>query len=73
MPTLKELVTGKVRFSHYQNKELWYTCENHDFTFPVPIEDTNEAKFLAEDKGILYMRWIKKYLAILDFEAKSKS
>lgn len=30
--------------------------------FPVPIEDIGDATFLAEDKAILFMRYIRKYI-----------
>lgn len=60
--TLKEHVTGTVKFTHYQNAELWYQCTNTSFVFPVPIADTNEARFLAEDKALIFMRWIKKQM-----------
>jgi len=33
------------------------------FTFPVPITDTGDATFAAEDKALLFMRWIRKELA----------
>jgi len=37
------------------------------FTFPVPIDDTGEGQFNAEDKAILFMRYIRKEL-----EARNK-
>jgi len=73
MLTLKEMVlTGKkVRFSFYKEKELWYTTED-GFEFPIPIEDIGSAIFLAEDKAILFMRYIRKHLSYLE-EAKLES
>ena len=32
------------------------------FTFPVPIDDTGDGEFNAEDRAILFMRYIRKYL-----------
>jgi hypothetical protein len=55
----------KVTFMHYSNKELWYETED-GFEFPVPIEDTGNATFLAEDKAILFMRYIRKHKDMLD-------
>ena len=64
--SIKEMVAGKqVTFVRYQNKELWYVTEC-GFEFPVPIEDTNEAAFNAQDKAMLFMRWIRKHLAMLE-------
>jgi hypothetical protein len=62
--TLKERVKGNVKFKYYRENELWY--ETHDgFLFPVPINDTGNATFKDEDKGILFMRWIRKYMEAL--------
>ena len=56
----------KVRFSFYRDKEFWYEVEGTGFTFPVPLSDVDNpasrATLLAEDKAILFMRWIRKYL-----------
>jgi len=73
MLTLKEMVKGgkRVRFSFYREKELWYTTED-GFEFPVPIGDIGSAIFLAEDKAILFMRYIRKHLSYLE-EAKLES
>lgn len=35
------------------------------FEFPVPVSDTTGARFLRSDKGIFFMRWIRKYLEVL--------
>lgn len=62
--TLKEMVKGKtVRFRFYRDFELWYQTED-GFEFPVPINDTGTGIFRAEDKAILFMRWIRKQLAV---------
>jgi hypothetical protein len=60
---LRECVQGNVTFQYYQNKILFYKCEN-GFQFPVHIEDTNTAAFLPFDKGIFFMRWIRKEFLI---------
>jgi hypothetical protein len=68
--SIKEMVADgrKVRFVHYKLGELWYRTET-DFDFPVPISDCEDGMFLAEDKAILFMRYIRKHLAYLE-EAK---
>ena len=38
--------------------------------FPVPISDTNDATFPASDKGIFFMRWIRKHLDTVDKPAE---
>lgn len=57
----KKMVEGgkKVRFVHYRKGELWYVTEC-GFTFPVPIDDTGDGTFLAEDKAMLFLRYIRK-------------
>ena len=67
---IKEMVAEgrKVRFLRYKMGELWYATEN-GFEFPVPISDCGDGTFLAEDKAILFMRYIRKHLAYLE-EAK---
>jgi hypothetical protein len=58
----------KVRFLHYKLGELWYRTET-GFEFPVQISDCGDGTFLAEDKAILFMRYIRKPIACLE-EAK---
>jgi len=66
MPTVKDLVKDKkVHFMFYRQKELWYKTTD-GFEFPVPIEDCGDAVFLAEDKAILFMRYIRKHLANIE-------
>ena len=67
MRTLKEMVVNnqKVRFSFYRDGELWYETEC-GFRFPVPIAESGTATFLAEDRAILFMRYIRKHIAALD-------
>lgn len=68
MSTLKDMLTHadgsprKVKFQHYRAGMLWYVTET-GFSFPVPIEDVGEATFLAEDKAMLFMRYIRKHMA----------
>ena len=60
--SIKEMVENKnVKFLFYRDKELWYATES-GFKFPVPIEDVGWGVFNAEDKAILFMRWIRKHL-----------
>ena len=60
MSKITEMVRDgkKARFTHYRDEELWYETEC-GFRFPVPISDTGGAAFVAEDKAIYLMRWIR--------------
>lgn len=51
----------RVRFVCYRAQTLYYSTEC-GFEFPVPIEDIGDATFLAEDKALLFMRYIRKHL-----------
>ena len=61
MTTLKDHVHGMV---NYFDGNLWY-CTETNFSFIVPISDTGTATFLATDKGILFMRYIRKHMEML--------
>ncbi len=67
MHTVKEMVVNnqKVRFSFYRDGFLWYEAEC-GFRFPVPLSEAGTATFLAEDRAILFMRYIRKHLATLE-------
>jgi len=64
---IKTMVSGgrKVRFRSFRENELWYETEC-GFVFPVPIEDIGNAVMLAEDKAILFMRYIRKHAALIE-------
>lgn len=69
MNALKDMVTNdkRVSFVRYQNSELWYVTEC-GFEFPVPISDTGNAAFGPNDKAILFMRWIRKHIEMINNE-----
>lgn len=73
IPTIKEMVKDqkKARFIHYCDGELWYTTEC-GFEFPVPLNDVGNATFLAEDKAILLMRYIRKHKEMLESAEKEQ-
>ena len=64
--TIKEHIEGNATFVKYHDGALWYRTGVTGLVFPVPISDTGSAQFLAEDRGIFFMRWIRKHLATLD-------
>jgi len=57
---IKESVQANVTFSHYNDGNLWYKTMTGDL-FPVPVSDIGAATFLAVDKGILFMRYMRKW------------
>jgi hypothetical protein len=65
--TIKEMIRDhkKVRFSFYRDRELWYITED-GFEFPVPLDEIGNATFLAEDRAILFMRYIRKHMEMLE-------
>jgi hypothetical protein len=67
MSTIKDMVKDnkKVHFTFYKDRQLFYQTEC-GFEFPVPIDDIGNATFLAEDKAILFMRYIRKHLDTIE-------
>ena len=63
MRTVKEMIVNnqKVRFSFYRDGSLWYETEC-GFRFPVPVAEAGTAAFAAEDRAILFMRYIRKQM-----------
>lgn len=66
MNTIKEHVRGQVEFQYYRDGNLWYRTSETSFEFPVPIEDIGNATFLARDKAMLFMRYIRKHIATIE-------
>lgn len=64
---IKDMVNNgqKVTFVCYGSGELWYVTDS-GFEFPVPISDTGDGIFLASDKAMLFMRYIRKHIAFLE-------
>ena len=67
MSSLKEMVSNGnlVTFQRYSKGNLWYSTTD-GFEFPVPIDDTGDGTFVAIDKAILFMRYIRKHLAAIE-------
>lgn len=62
---IADLVKGQTAtFQYYRQDVLMYKTTD-GFEFPVPISDTNDATFPAEDKAIFFMRWIRKQLELV--------
>ena len=55
----------KVRFLFYRDCTFYYEQED-GFVFPISLEEANagRATFLAEDKAIYFMRWMKRYIEL---------
>lgn len=57
-----------VRFLFYRDGSLYYevlggpTC----LEFPVPISDIGNATFNREDKALLFMRYIRKHIDVME-------
>ncbi|MCK4518238.1 hypothetical protein KAT92_05670 [Candidatus Babeliales bacterium] len=67
MTPIKDMVRDnkQVEFVRYKERELWYATEC-GFEFPVPIEEIGHATFLAVDKAMLFMRYIRKHRQIIE-------
>lgn len=67
---IKQLIQGEVTFEFYRDGNLYYRTGDGVLLFPVPINDVGNATFKAKDKGILFMRYIRKFLQTLVETAK---
>jgi hypothetical protein len=67
MLRVKDMVKDnkQVTFVHFKEGELWYRTEN-GFEFPVPVADVGTATMLAKDKALLFMRYIRKHVEMLN-------
>ena len=68
---IKDMVGNnkKVKFIQYREGEFIYSTEC-GFEFPVPLADVGKATLLAEDKALLFLRYIRKHVEVI--EAKPK-
>lgn len=67
MVKIRELVEDnkKARFVYFRDGALHYETED-GFVFPVPVDDAGSATFNVEEKAMLLMRYIRKYLKVLE-------
>lgn len=65
MSKVTDCIKGFVTFEFYRKGYLYYNCEN-GFQFRVPIKDTGDAAFNKKDKGIMFMRYIRKELEMVE-------
>ena len=72
MLTLKDHVAGNTGFQYYRAGNLMYKTST-GIEFPIPISDTNEATFPRTEKGIFFMRWIRKHLEAIDVMGAPKA
>jgi hypothetical protein len=61
---MKQLIQGEVTFEFYRDGNLYYRTGDGALLFPVPISDVGNATFKMKDKGILFMRYIRKFLDV---------
>ena len=64
--SIKDMVKDNqvVTFRFYRDGHLWYVTEC-GFEFPVPISEAGTATYSVQDRAILFMRYIRKYLEYL--------
>jgi len=53
-----------VHFQYCRDNEFWYKTDG-GLLFPISLKEaqSGRATFLASDKAIYYMRWIRRYVA----------
>jgi hypothetical protein len=70
MIDIKHCVKHPVIFQFYKDGCLWYNTANLD-EFPVPVEDIGNATFRSLDKGILFMRYMRRWNEALEKEKET--
>ena len=53
-----------VHFEYFRDEEFWYRTDK-GLLFPISLKEAlaGRATFLAHDKAIYFMRWIRRYIA----------
>ena len=69
MLTLKDHVAGNAEFQYYRAGNLMYKTST-GLEFPIPVDDTNDATFPRTEKGIFFMRWIRKQMSLSNVSFK---
>jgi hypothetical protein len=69
MNSVKDMVSDnkKVKFVRYREGEFVYATEC-GFEFIVPQSDLGKATLLAEDKALLFLRYIRKHIETLSHD-----
>lgn len=62
MLTVAQMVKDnkRVDFIFYKDQSLWYKTECN-FVFPVPLSEIGNTMFPANEKAIVFMRYIRKH------------
>lgn len=60
MINLTQAVKGNVKFEYFRDGCLWYSTEEGEL-FPVPVDDAGSGSFRRVEKGMLLMRWMRKW------------
>ena len=60
----------KVHFQYFRDSEFWYRTDK-GLLFPVSLAEAQvgHATFLADDKAIYFMRWIRRYIELCKKES----
>ena len=71
MSILEHVSEGQMaRFIQFFDNEFWYRTDS-GFDFPIPYADAKGATFLATDKAIYFMRWVRKHMTLLENAEKA--
>lgn len=64
--SIRPHVAGEVTFQYYRAGNMYYKTETTNLVFPVPLDDIGNATLNSTDKGMLFMRYIRKHLEALN-------
>lgn len=60
MINIKRAVQGKVHFQFYRDGYFYYQTDAGE-EFGVPLEEVGSATLNATERGMLFMRWMRKW------------
>lgn len=62
MRTIKDMVRDNQRLYSFVTLTAALLQTTCGFEFPVPLDDVGNATLLAQDKALLFMRYIRKHI-----------
>lgn len=53
-----------VNFTRFQGGQLWYSTEC-GFEFPVSLQEVGQSTYPSQDKALLFLRFIRKHIEMI--------
>ncbi len=63
---VKDHIRGRSTFLFYRDGDLWFKTDDTGFEFPIPVNDLGHAAVNVNEKSLILMRYIRKWIDVLD-------